>query len=169
MWELNEAVREFVRNPSLSQSLPRPLPCHSMGDFSVLYLATVSSCWESAHRARETLWLASFGALFLEQSLSARRRSIAWLARLGTLPLVIALPPLQALGMCVVQNPSGHLAGKVHEEGTASGRNAEAGSGPRDILVTWNFLVAGAISKQTVAGSTCLCCVDSRGICLFFL
>lgn len=36
MWELNEAVREFVRNPSLSQSLPRPLPCHSVGDFSVV-------------------------------------------------------------------------------------------------------------------------------------
>lgn len=89
---------------------------------------------------------------FLEQSFSARRQSIVWLARLGTLILVIAIPPLQALGMCVVQNPSGHLAGKVHEEGIAGGKNAEAGSGPRDILVTWNFLVAGAIPKQTVTG-----------------
>lgn len=71
---------------------------------------------------------------------------------MGTLTLVIVIPFLQALGMCGVQNPSGHLAGKVHEEGLAGGKIAEAGSGPRDNLVTWNFLVAGAIPKQTVTG-----------------
>lgn len=125
-----------------------------MGDFSV-----VVSCHSQfllgicpQGQGNTLVGLVWPSVFFLEQSLSARRQSTAWLARLGTLTLVTALPPLQALGMCVVQNPSGHLAGKVHEEGIADGKNAEAGSGLRDILVTWNFLVAGAIYKQTVAG-----------------
>lgn len=122
-----------------------------MGDFSAVVSCHSQFLLGICPQGQGNTLVGLLWSSVMEQSLSARSQSIAWLARLGTLTLVIAIPPLQALGMCGVQNPSGHLAGKVNE-GPVGGKNAEAGSGPRDILVTWNFLVAGAIPKQTVTG-----------------